>query len=202
MTEKINGLIGRSLKHSFSVTIHRELGNLAYRLIELEPEQLEAFFADNEIELLNVTIPYKRSVLPFCAVLSAEAKAMGSVNTIVSTPGGLFGHNTDAFGFSYMAARAGIDFAGKKVLIFGGGGASDAALYVVRQAKAESVTIISRSGEHNYETLANHADAEILINATPVGMYPAEIGNSVVDLADFPRCEVYLTWSTTPSEPP
>ena len=192
MKEKVNGLLGRSLKHSFSVTIHRELGNAEYRLYEIEPEQLKAFLLNNDIELLNVTIPYKKSVLPFCAELSEEAQAIGSVNTIVSTQGGLYGHNTDAYGFAYMAARAGISFAGKKVLIFGSGGASNSAVYVAKQAEAASVTVISRSGENNYETLAHHADAEILVNATPVGMYPAEIGNSVVNLADFPRCEGVL----------
>jgi len=192
MAEKVNGLLGRSLKHSFSEDIHRELGNPSYRLYELEPEQLEAFLTGNEIELLNVTIPYKKTIAPYCAVLSDEAQAIGSVNTIISTPDGLYGHNTDIFGFNYMVARAGIALADKKVLIFGGGGASASAGYAAQKSGARSVVVISRRGEDNYGTLPNHADAEVLVNATPLGMYPSEIGNSVVDLALFPQCEAVL----------
>jgi len=192
MTDAINGLLGRSLKHSFSVPIHHQLGNLAYRLYEREPEQLEAFLTGNHIELLNVTIPYKKTVLPYCNTLSEEAQAIGSANTIVSTTDGLYGCNTDVYGFTYLATRAGIGFAGKKVLIFGSGGASASAEYAARTSGARSVVVVSRSGENHYGTLSSHADAEIVVNATPVGMYPSEIGNSVVDLALFPRCEAVL----------
>jgi len=189
---KINGLLGRSLRHSFSVDIHSELGNPAYGLYELEPEQLDAFFTESDIDLLNVTIPYKKQVMGYCASLSDEAQAIGSVNTIVSTPEGLYGHNTDAYGFAYMAARANISFAGKKMLIFGSGGASVSAQYVAHGLGAQSIVVISRSGEDRYDTLADHGDAEILVNATPVGMYPSGIGRSVVDLSRFPCCEGVL----------
>lgn len=188
MGEKIYGLIGRTLRHSFSVTIHNELGNPYYRLFELEPEELEGFLRDKNIGGVNVTIPYKKSVIPYCRELSPEARAIGSVNTIVPTKSGLLGHNTDAYGFSYLAKRAGITFTGKKVLIFGSGGASLTARYVAERASAKSVAVISRSGENNYDNLHKHDDAEILINTTPVGMYPAEIGSAITDLARFPNC--------------
>ncbi len=192
MSEKINGLLGRTLAHSFSVSVHRELGNPQYRLYEKEPAQLDAFFSDNHISLLNVTIPYKKRVIPYCATLSQEAQAIGSVNTIVSTSTGLYGHNTDAYGFSFMARHAGISFAGKKVLIFGSGGASLAARYVARAEGAQNIVVVSRNGKNHYETLKDQGDAEILINTTPVGMYPEKTGQSIVDISRFPCCEGVL----------
>lgn len=192
MAEKVNGLIGRTLTHSFSVAIHRELGNPHYRLYELEPDDLGAFLTSNEISGLNVTIPYKRSVIPCCATLSKEAQAIGCVNTIVSGPGGLHGHNTDAYGFSFMARHAKITFAGRKVLIFGCGGASLTAQHVAAEEGARSIVVISRSGRDHYGTLQDHSDAEILVNTTPVGMYPEQTGRSIVDITRFPRCEGVL----------
>jgi len=192
VTNKVNGLLGRTLKHSFSVFVHQELGNPDYGLYELEPEQLGSLFKSAHIDLLNVTIPYKKDVMSYCTTLSPEAKAVGSVNTITTSVEGHHGHNTDAYGFQYMAKRAGIDFTDKKVLIFGSGGSSGAVRYVVEQTKAQSITTVSRSGEHNYNNLAKHHDAEILINTTPVGMHPASVGSSIVDLSYFPHCEGVL----------
>lgn len=192
MSKPLCGLLGRSLKHSFSVSLHRELGNPHYQLYEVEPERLAFFFENNSIGLLNVTIPYKKAVMPYCATLSREAQAIGSVNTIVTTPAGLHGHNTDADGLAYLAQRAGISFENKKALILGSGGASATAQYVARQAGARRVVVVSRNGVDTYENLSKHRDAEILVNATPVGMYPAEIGQSVANLEQFPCCEGVL----------
>ena len=120
--ERIYGLLGRTLGHSWSVPIHRALGCGDYRLIELEPEQLGDFLQREDIGGLNVTIPYKRDVMKFCGVLDPAAESIGSVNTLVRRNGKLCGYNTDIDGFLYMLRRAGISLAGKKVLILGSGG--------------------------------------------------------------------------------
>ena len=125
MGDRIYGLLGRKLGHSWSVPIHEALGCGGYRLIELEPEALAAFLRRPDIGGLNVTIPYKRDVMPLCDGLDPGAEAIGSVNTIVrGADGTLRGYNTDIDGFCYMARRAGIGLAGKKVVILGTGGAS------------------------------------------------------------------------------
>jgi len=191
MEQKIYGLLGRKLGHSWSVPIHTALGCEGYRLIELEPEELSAFLAQENIGGLNVTIPYKLDVMPFCDEIDEAAKAIGSVNTLARRNGKLYAWNTDAAGFQWMARRAGISLAGRKVLVLGSGGASRTAVAVCRSAGAREVIVISRSGEHNYENLSRHADAEIIVNTTPVGMYP-KTGESPVDLTGFPACQGVL----------
>lgn len=185
------GLLGRKLGHSFSPRIHSFFGDYSYNLFEVEPEQLDAFMQGNAFDAMNVTIPYKKSVIPYCAELSPAARAIGSVNTIVRRADGtLFGDNTDAAGFSAMLERLHVDCAGKKALVLGSGGASLTVQHVLREASAQ-VVVISRSGEDNYENLARHADAAILVNTTPVGMYP-NCGESPVDLDRLPRLEAVL----------
>lgn len=188
MERRIYGLLGRTLGHSYSVPIHKALGNDDYGLYPLEPEALCAFLSRDEIGGLNVTIPYKRDVIRFCAELDETAREIGSVNTIVREPDGtLKGYNTDAYGLTYLARSAGIPFAGRKVVIFGGGGASLTARYVASLGGAREVIVVSRSGEVNYEQLSRHADAEVLINATPLGMYP-HTGQLPADPGVFPNC--------------
>ena len=189
--EKIYGLLGRKLGHSWSAPIHHALGCESYRLIELEPEELGAFLSREEIGGLNVTIPYKRDVMAYCDVIDEAAKAIGSVNTIVRRGDQLYAYNTDAAGFLYMAARAGISFAGKKVAVLGSGGASLTARAMAKREGAREVVVISRSGENNYENLHLHADTDIVVNTTPVGMFPHN-GESPVDLGAFPRCSGVL----------
>ncbi len=192
MKDLIYGLIGRTLKHSYSVPIHKELGTESYRLIELEMNQLSSFLERDDIGGLNVTIPYKLHAMAYCASLDEKVRAIGSVNTLVRQKDGtLKGFNTDAYGFSYLAKRAGISFAGRKVVIFGSGGASLTAQYVTKQSGASAVVVISRSGPNDYANLARHADAEILVNATPVGMYP-NTGAMPADPAMFERCKGVL----------
>ena len=192
MEEKIYGLLGRKLGHSWSVPIHTALGCAGYRLIELEPGELEGFLAQPNIGGLNVTIPYKRDVMPFCDVIDDAARAIGSVNTLTRRADGkLYAFNTDAAGFCWMAKRAGIDFTGRKAVILGSGGASLTAQAMARRLGAREVAVISRSGENNYGNLDRHADAEIVVNTTPVGMYP-NTGVSPVDLAAFPNCQGLL----------
>ena len=186
------GLLGKTLGHSYSPQIHAQLGDYSYELFEKQPEELENFLRHGAFDALNVTIPYKKAVLPYCAALSDAVKAIGSANTLVRQPDGtLFADNTDAFGFSCIADECGVDIAGKKALVFGSGGASVTAQYVLKTRGAREVLVISRTGEHNYENLAEHADAEILVNTTPLGMYPNN-GASPVDLTRFPRCEAVL----------
>jgi shikimate dehydrogenase len=189
MGEKIYGLLGRRLGHSWSVPIHQALGCEDYRLIELEPEELGDFLRREDIGGLNVTIPYKRDVMAFCDVIDEGAKAIGSVNTIVRREGKLYGYNTDIDGFLYMLRRADISLAGKKVLILGSGGASLTAQAAARREGAREVVVVSRSGPDNYENLPQrHGDAEVLVNTTPVGMWPDMAGRPV-DLLAFPDME-------------
>ena len=183
--EKIYGLLGRTLGHSWSAPIHEALGCKGYRLIELEPEALGDFLKREDIGGLNVTIPYKRDVMPFCDVIDPAAEAIGSVNTLVRRDGKLYGYNTDIDGFLYMLSRANISLTGKKVLVLGSGGASLTARAAAAQEKARETVVISRSGPDNYENLDRHADAEVLINTTPVGMWPNVEGVSM-DLQKLP----------------
>ena len=191
MEQKIYGLLGRKLGHSWSAPIHAALGCEDYRLIELEPDELGAFLAQENIGGLNVTIPYKLDVMPFCDEIDEAAKDIGSVNTLARRGGTLCAWNTDAVGFCWMAERAGISMAERKVLVLGSGGASRTAVAMSRKLGAREIIVVSRSGENNYENLSRHADAEIIVNTTPVGMYP-KTGESPVDLTAFPACKGVL----------
>ena len=192
------GLLGRKLGHSYSPQIHACLGDYSYELFEKEPEEVADFLRNGDFSAINVTIPYKKTVMPYCDALTERAVAMGSVNTIVRQPDGtLLGHNTDYFGFSSMVRRSGLDPKGKKVLVLGSGGASVTAVAVLREMGAE-VVVISRKGEDNYENLHRHADAAILCNCTPVGMYPNN-GESPVDLSLFPLLEGVLDMIYNPA---
>ena len=178
------GLLGRKLGHSYSPQIHRELSCYEYKLYEKEPEELEAFLKSGTFDGLNVTIPYKKTVMAYLDEISPEAAAIGSVNTIVNRGGKLTGYNTDAFGFSWLLQKSGVEAADKKALVFGSGGASVTVCHVLKSLGADPVVVISRTGENNYENLDRHLDAKLLINATPLGMYPNN-GESPVDLTRF-----------------
>lgn len=185
------GLLGRKLGHSYSPQIHNYLGDYSYELFETEPDALGDFLKNGDFTGINVTIPYKKDVIPFLDALSPTAKKLGAVNTVVRRADGtLWGHNTDYFGFASMVKRSGIDVAGKKALVLGSGGASNTAVAVLRELGAE-VTVISRTGEDNYSNLHRHADAAVIVNATPVGMYP-DTGIAPVDLKQFPALEGVL----------
>lgn len=179
MGEKIYGLLGRKLGHSWSVPIHQALGCEDYRLIELEPGQLGDFLRREDVAGLNVTIPYKRDVMSFCDVIDPAAAAIGSVNTIVRREGRLYGYNTDIDGFLYMLDRAGISLTDKKVLVLGSGGASLTAQAAARRAGARKIVVVSRSGPDNYENLDRHQYSDVLINTTPIGMWPNMEGRPV-----------------------
>ena len=185
------GLLGRKLGHSYSPQIHSHLASYEYTLFEKEPEELEAFLKHGNFTGLNVTIPYKKDVIPFLTELSPTAKRLGAVNTIVRRGDGtLIGHNTDYFGFRSMVSRSGLTVAGKKVLVLGSGGASNTAVAVLEEMGAQ-VVVISRSGENNYDNLHLNADAAVIVNTTPVGMYP-KTGVSPISLERFQKLEGVL----------
>lgn len=186
-----SGLLGRKLGHSYSPQIHGYLGSYSYELFEREPEDVEGFLRNGDFTGINVTIPYKKDVIPFLDELSATAVKMGSVNTVVRrTDGTLFGHNTDYFGFTSMVHRSGIQVSGKKVLVLGSGGTSNTAVKALEDLGAQ-VIIISRSGENTYNNLHLHQDAAVIVNTTPVGMYP-NTGVAPIDLNCFPNLEGVL----------
>lgn len=179
------GLLGRKLAHSYSPQIHRYLGDYDYTLHEVEPAELEHFLLHSDFSGLNVTIPYKKDVIPYCAELSEAAKRVGAVNTIIrQSDGRLLGHNSDYFGFLSMVKKSGLDVTDRKVLVLGSGGASVTVTAVLQELGALPV-VISRTGTNNYENLDLHRDAAVIVNTTPVGMYP-NCGVSPVDISQFP----------------
>ncbi len=192
------GLLGRTLSYSFSPKIHAQLGDYTYVLFEKEPEQLADFLQNGEFNGLNVTIPYKKAVIPYLQALSPVAKRLGAVNTIVRRADGtLIGHNTDYFGFYTMLSKSGIQVADKKALVLGSGGASNTAVAVLEELGAQ-VVVISRSGENNYNNLELHQDAALIVNATPVGMYP-NVEDTPISLDGFPQLEGVLDLNYNPS---
>ena len=180
------GLIGEKLGHSFSPQIHRALAGYEYVLLPTPPEEVEPLLRRREFRGLNVTIPYKQVVIPLCDEVEPRAAAIGAVNTIVNRNGRLMGYNTDIDGLIYLACRAGVDMAGKKVVILGSGGTSHTAQAAAKALGAGEIVVISRKGADNYQNLSRHADAQVLINTTPVGMYP-HCGQAAVDLSNFPQ---------------
>lgn len=187
----ICGLLGGKLGHSYSPQIHAELGDYKYLLFERAPEELDAFFADRSWTGVNVTIPYKRAAMKYCDVISERALRIGCVNTVVREADGLVhGYNTDYDGFLGLVNRTGYIPRGKKALILGSGGASLTAQCVLGELGAE-VVAVSRSGADNYENVYSHTDAALIVNATPVGMYPRN-GERLVDLSRFPKLECVL----------
>ncbi len=184
------GLIGRKLGHSYSPQIHALIGDYPYTLHPMEPEEIENFLKNGDWAGMNVTIPYKETVLPYLSEISPEARRIGSVNTILRTGANrLVGHNTDYFGFSWILGDT-APFVGKKALILGSGGASKTVQAVLGDRNIPFV-VISRMGENNYSNLQKHADAELIVNTTPVGMFP-NVEESPIDLKLFPHCRLAL----------
>lgn len=185
------GLLGEKLGHSYSPQIHSLMADYEYKLYEKTPEQLEDFLKKGQWNGLNVTIPYKKTVFGFCDNVSSLAQKTGSINTLVKDgQGRIYGDNTDAFGFERLMAKNGIDPAGMKTLILGNGGAC-ASVKAVLEMKGADVCVISRKGKDNYNNLDLHKDVRLIVNTTPVGMYP-DTDKSPVDLRLFPKCEAVL----------
>jgi len=182
------GLIGEKLGHSFSTLIHNELADYDFSLREVEPEKLGDFMRSDELDAFCVTIPYKKSVIPYLDSISPEAKAIGAVNVVVrGKDNKLSGYNTDYFGFDYMVKASGVNVKGKKALVLGTGGASLTVCAVLKEKSVRELVVLGIE-DNTPENIAKHSDAQIIANATPVGMYPKN-GASPVDLSAFPLCE-------------
>lgn len=200
------GLLGEKLSHSFSPFIHELLGYYEYKLYEKQTSELDEFFRHanhDSFDGLNVTIPYKKEVIKYCRSLSDAAQIIGSVNTIIRLPDGNFhGDNTDLFGFAYLLKKAEINPFGKKAIILGGGGSSLTVQTVLRDMKAREIIIISRSGNsnNNYENINRQYDAEIIINTTPVGMYPNNGASPLGDLSMFKKCRAVIDLIYNPAK--
>ena len=194
------GLLGRKLGHSYSPRIHSLLGDYSYELFEREPETVETFLKEGTFTGINVTVPYKKTVIPFLDALTPTAAKLGAVNTIVRRDGKLIGHNTDYFGFLTMVRSSGLNIAGKKALVLGSGGASNTAVAVLEELGA-AVTVISRTGENHYGNLSRHLDAALIVNTTPVGMYP-NTEASPLDLTPFRQLKGVLDVIYNPAKTP
>ncbi|MDO5532211.1 shikimate kinase [Sutterella sp.] len=196
------GLLGRTLSHTLSPAIHAHLAAYAYKCFEVEPERLDQFFSEIPFDGVNVTIPYKEAVIPYCARLTDRAKRVGAVNTLVrESDGTVTGDNTDYAGFSAMVEASGIDVKGLKALVLGSGGAAKCVRTVLEDMGAVPV-IVSRSGPVTYENLNEQSDAAILVNCTPVGMYPRCGVSPVPNLADpkvLPNLKLVLDLIYNPS---
>ena len=185
------GLIGEKLGHSFSKVIHERLCGYEYDLLPLPREEVGPFLTRREFAGINVTIPYKETVLPYLTYIDPVARSIGAVNTIVNRDGLLFGYNTDAAGLADLLRANGFAVAGKKILVLGSGGTSKTACAVAQSLGARQVLVVSRRpsgpGQISYEqAAAGHADAEGLFNTTPVGMFP-KLEGAPIDLAPFSR---------------
>lgn len=191
------GLLGEKLGHSFSPMIHGELADYSYELIELSPDKLEDFVRGRTLDAYNVTVPYKKAVMPFLDIISPRAEAIGAVNTVVCRNGKLYGDNTDYYGFCHMLDVSGIEVFLKKALVFGTGGASATVCAVLRDRGVRELVTVSHK-DNSTKWLKVHADAEVIVNTTPVGMYPNN-GASPVDLSLFPSCEGVLDVIYNPS---
>ncbi len=184
------GLLGRKLGHSYSPMIFDLLGGYRYDLFEREPGDIERLLQTEDFDGINVTIPYKKEVVQYLDRVDPLAARLGSVNTIVNREGKLTGYNSDYHGFRSMVCRSNIDVSERKVLVLGSGGASVTVCAVLEDLGAK-VIVISRSGENNYENLHLHRDASVIVNTTPLGMYPNN-GTAPLDVGRFPNLEGVL----------
>lgn len=188
------GLIGEKLGHSFSKIIHEKLADYTYELCPLAKDELDAFMTAKQFKAINVTIPYKQDVIPYYDVLDDSAKRIGVVNTIVNRDGKLFGYNTDFAGFLYNLNAHGITLKDKKVMICGSGGTCKTVTAVAEYMGAKEILVVSRSKKENavtYEECIRHKDVDVVVNASPKGMYP-DNGESPLDLSNFPNCKAVV----------
>lgn len=189
------GLIGEKLTHSYSQLIHGLLGEYSYELYSLKKEELREFIEGKSLKGFNVTIPYKKEIMKYCHSISSVAQEIGSVNCVICREEKglrrLYGTNTDYEGFLYMLKRADISLEDKKVLILGSGGTSLTVQTAAKALGAKSIVVVSRRGENTYEMLNRYRDSDIIINTTPVGMYP-DNGKRIICLDIFPKAEAVV----------
>ncbi|WP_302557661.1 shikimate kinase [Holdemania filiformis] len=186
------GLIGEHLGHSYSQRIHETLGGYPYELIELAPQDLDAWMKNKDFAALNVTIPYKKAVIPYLEELDERARRIGAVNTIVNDHGRLIGKNTDYYGCRFMLEQAGIEIQGRKVILLGNGGAAQAVQAVLEDLGAAAIVKVKRNPSPETltyeEAYCDHSGAQVIVNTSPVGMFPAQEGLPV-ELDHFPQLE-------------
>ncbi len=179
------GLIGEKLGHSFSGPIHESLADYTYEIKEIPGNDLDSFMRAKDFLGINVTIPYKQSVIPYLDFISEDAQRIGAVNTIVNREGRLYGYNTDFGGMKMLIGKQGLSYEGSKVVILGSGGTAKTAKAVAYSLGAKEIITVSRRGEVNYENLLSlHGDCDYIINTTPCGMYP-NTDESAVDVTLF-----------------
>ena len=195
MQQPLYGLIGGKLGHSYSKIIHEQIADYTYDLLPLPTEaEARAFMEKRAFAAINVTIPYKQLVIPYCDEVDPKAKAIGAVNTIVNRDGKLYGYNTDYAGFAYLAKAHGVDFADKTVLILGTGGTHSTVTAVCRDGGAKEILTASRTGKDGallYSEAMHRRDVQIIVNTTPCGMFP-NVGQCLIDPKAFPALEAVL----------
>ena len=195
MQQPLYGLIGGKLGHSYSKIIHEQIADYTYDLLPLPTEaEARAFMKKRAFAAINVTIPYKQLVIPYCDEVDPKAKAIGAVNTIVNRDGKLYGYNTDYAGFAYLAKAHGVDFADKTVLILGTGGTHSTVTAVCRDGGAKEILTASRTGKGGallYSEAMHRRDVQIIVNTTPCGMFP-NVGQCLIDPKAFPALEAVL----------
>ncbi len=193
MDKLLYGCIGRKLTHSYSVAVHAELAGYDYKLIPLEPGELDGFMREKKWNGINVTIPYKRDVMPYLDFIDPVAEDIGAVNTVVNRNGKLYGYNTDIYGLTALIRKTGVEVSGKKVLITGTGGTSRTAVKAVSLLGAKEFYRVGRNGTDGAltydEALSEHADTQVIINCTPLGMFPDLIGQTPLDIDRFENPE-------------
>lgn len=189
------GLIGEKLGHSYSKEIHEKLADYQYDITPLTREEFPVFMKERNFKAINVTIPYKCDVIPFLDEMDSNAKSIGAVNTIVNKDGKLIGHNTDFSGFLYMIEHHNVTIKDKKILVIGNGGASKAIIAVLKHLQAKEIIIIDIVAAPGVitkeEAIEKHLDVEVIVNTSPVGMYP-NVDNSPINLAAFKDCKSVL----------
>ena len=195
MQQPLYGLIGGKLGHSYSKIIHEKIADYTYELMPLPTEaEARTFMEKRAFAAINVTIPYKQFVIPYCDVVDPKAQAIGAVNTIVNRDGKLYGYNTDYAGFAYLAGVHGVDFEGKTVLILGTGGTHSTVTAVCRDGGAKEILTASRTGKGDallYGEAMHRPDVQIIVNTTPCGMFP-NVGQCLIDPKAFPALEAVL----------
>ncbi len=189
MSEPVYGCIGRHLTHSYSKEIHALLAPYSYELYPMEPEEVGGFVKSPSLGGINVTIPYKRDIMQYLDVIDPAALAVGAVNTVVNRCGRLYGYNTDVFGMERLLKKNKIELKNKKVLIFGTGGTSLTAIAAAKELGASEILRVSRTAKYGAltyeEAVLKHSDADVIINTTPVGMFPDTVGESPIDISHF-----------------
>lgn len=190
------GCIAKKLGHSYSADIHGMIGGYDYILQEVSEDELDSFMKKRNFKGINVTIPYKKDVLPYLDEIDSEAKEIGSVNTVVNREGKLYGYNTDILGMSALLEYADISVSGRSVLILGTGGTSVMAQIMCKKLGAKDITVVSRravGGAVSYlDAMKNHSGSHVIINTTPVGMYPDNYAEPPIQLSGFTHLEAVV----------